>query len=381
MKKIGILTFYKAQNYGAVLQAYALQEKINDLGFDAYHINFQDKLYMNNNSSLVRKIFSVIKLSKGNVYKYIKTKNISSKTSNLFEKFRKNNIHESKKKYNKNDISCSNLEYDAFVCGSDMVWSDIGQDLETYFLRFTDYEKRIAYAPSITGTDNYSIEKNEMMKEYINGIKHLSVREKSGIDYINKITARKAFLAIDPTLLLTKDDWIDKLYLQKNTDDKYVLVYMFQGSKSISKEIKTFAKKNNLKIRYIPMTIDERYNEVKNGFSGSYGPKEFLELFLNASFVVTNSYHGLIFSINFNIPFVLYHRETDNKWKDHENRMNGILDMFNLNERYLYYNNHIKNNFINLNYDSINDKLHSLTNESLKYLKNSLNSVDKKKIN
>lgn len=379
MKKIGILTFYKAENYGAALQAFALQEKITELGYNAEHLKFQDKIYSNQKkSSTFKKITNILKSTNGQIYKYFKTRSIAHKTSSKFVEFRSKYISESEENYDQTNIQTANNVYDEFICGSDMVWSDIGQDLEIYFLTFAEYNKRIAYAPSITGTSNYAEEKNKKMHEYINGIKYLSVREKSGVEYIKKITNRDAFHAVDPTILLNKNQWIDLLKLKETKEKKYILVYMFEGLKKLKPEIKKFAKRNNLEIRYIPMTIEERYVEITNKYSGTYGPREFVELFLNASFVITNSFHGLLFSINFNIPFALIHRGSENKWKEHENRMNSILEILNIKNRYLNYNDKFEDELLDLDYKTINNRLKKIKDESIKYLQSSIEDSIKK---
>lgn len=376
-KKFGILTFYKAENYGAVLQAYALQKTIENFNVKVDHIQYSDQLYGTTNlkTSTIKKIKTILKLSDYNLIKYCKTRNASHQTSQKFIEFRKKNLSTSIQNYSKQDIDAANSIYDGFICGSDMVWSDIGQDLEVYFLTFAPYEKRIAYAPSLTGTKNYSEEKNKKMKELINGIKYLSVREKAGVEYIKNLTQKEAFHAVDPTLLLKKSEWKEYLGIKTEAKEKYILVYMFQGSKKLNKKINKIAKNNNMKIRYIPMTIDERYKDLNNGYTSCYGPKEFVELFLNASFVITNSFHGLLFSLNFEIPFVLIHRGKENKWLEHEDRMKSILNLLKINDRFINVEDEITDKYLKLNYNSINKKINELRKNSLNYLSNALSEI------
>ena len=377
MNKIGIFTFYNAQNYGATLQAYALQEKIVSLGYDAEHIRFFDKIYDQPASPFVYKVKRIISISGGHFLKYKKTKEIARKTRFLFESFRKEYIHTSREAYYSiEDLTECNHLYSGFVTGSDMVWSDIGQDLEVYFLTFSDYNKRIAYAPSITGTDTYSDSKNSEMKRLINGISQLSVREKTGVEYIKRITGRNSFWALDPAFLFSREEWARKLSLTIKKDKPgYILVYMFDGSKQYSRQISEFANKYNLKIRYVPMNVEERFEEISHGRQGVYGPKEFVDLFLNASFVITNSFHGLVFSLISQVPFALVHRGQGNKWHEHESRMSSLLELFSIPERYIDAKNGIPSSFINLDYSNINPLLNHKIDESVLFLNNALNSL------
>jgi hypothetical protein len=218
MNKFAILTFHDTRNYGAILQAFALQTIIQNLGYEVEILRYYDKNYIGASkySYSFSEVFKLLKVNKFKILTYIKTYSKKNSATDKFEFFRRiyfKNSHDAY--YDYDDLEKANKDYHGFICGSDMIWSDIGQDLDIYFLNFADSKKRISYAPSITGTTNYSKDKNLKMYERINRIRFLSCREQSGIDYIKTLSGRIAELVLDPTFLLKKNDWINNLDLKE----------------------------------------------------------------------------------------------------------------------------------------------------------------------
>lgn len=348
---LGIMTFFDVKNYGAALQAFALQSILKNNGYSSEFIKFYNEKKENNTKDnkgmkwYVKTLWNI----KFDIYKFIKTQTSRKKVDSMFENFRREYFSISKNAYyDLEDLKNDESKYKGFITGSDMVWTDIGQNLDAYFLKFTDFNKRISYAPSLTGTKSFNDDKNSKMKEFINGMKFLSCREQEGVDYVKKITGREATLTLDPTLLLDKEEWKKLLSINNNKKEKkYILCYMFEGvPKNIKKQIKKIAKQNDLEIRYIPMNIQEHYHEIKLGKTGAYGPREFVEMFLNASFVVTNSFHGLLFSIIANVPFMVIHRDKNCKWTANEERMTNILNIIEEKDRFINLNQKIDMSYL-----------------------------------
>lgn len=379
MKKLGIMTFYDIQNYGAALQAYALQKAIEKYDVVPEFVRYYEQsIDEHTNKNGIKQYVKVLKNCNYNVYNFLKAYPSASNVKTKFEDFREKYFKTSQQVfYGKNQLINADSIYDAFVCGSDMIWSDIGQDLDVYYLKFASPNKRIAYAPSLTGIDFENDRQIEYIRKSINGIRFLSCREKYGVDAIKKITGQDAFHAVDPTLLLTKDEWISNFEIDNTTQEKYILCYMFQGvPKNILKQLKKIAKERSLTIRYIPMGTNEFVLEQKAGNSASYGPREFVELFSKATFIVTNSYHGLLFSLIFEKPFVLLHRDSSNVWGIHEERMSSILALLGLENRFIKLNDLITSEYLTLDYSNLMRQ--SINNErikSIEYLKNALNTV------
>lgn len=381
MKKIGMLTFYSEYNYGAMLQAYALQTKIKELGYSAEFIRFFDRKFKEekptNAICRVKKILKNLKSVEFSIKKYIINRHIGERKYSLFDDFVERYISTSRNAYySLEDLKKADNEYDAFVTGSDMVWSDIGQNLDAYFLTFASEGKRISYAPSLTGRENEMVEQREQYKNWINRIDFLSCREKYGVNYISNITGRKAKQVVDPTLLIEKEVWKEKFHIEKRHGQPYILCYMFRGiKKAMLKKIKYYAKENNLRIIFIPMSVQETLYDLKNGSDASYGPKEFVELFYNASYVVTNSFHGLLFSLIMNKPFSLIHRGKGNEWLKHEERMTNILSLLDIENCFVNESDFDMNLNWDIDYNIINSKISELRRDSLDYLSNALKSI------
>ncbi len=379
LKKFGILTFYDAQNYGAILQAYALQFAIEKLGGKPEFVRYYDQHdKKSTHKNGIKDYFNVLRDCNFDLFGFLKTYSVASNVSSKFSTFREKYLNLSQQAfYSKEELRDADELYDAFICGSDMIWSNVGQDLDIYFLKFASPNKRISYAPSLTGIDFFDAQRVEYLKRSIEGIRFLSCREEYGVDAIKKISGRDAFRAVDPSLLLTKEEWIQNLNIQEDNSYPYILCYMFGGvSAKINKMIKLIAKNNNLKIRYIPMCVKEYTSELKNGYSASYGPLEFVQLFSNASFVVTNSFHGLLFSLIFEKPFVVLHRSSESIWKPHEERMTNILSLVGLGDRYLRLEDSITSKYLCLDYSSkINNILADEREKSMAYLNNSIQTI------
>ena len=382
MKKIGMLTFYSEYNYGAMLQAYALQTKIKELGYSAEFIRFFDRKFKEekptNTICRVKKILKNLKSVEFSIKKYIINRHIGERKYSLFDDFVERYISTSRNAYySLEDLKKADNEYDAFVTGSDMVWSDIGQNLDAYFLTFASEGKRISYAPSLTGRENETVEQREQYKNWINRIDFLSCREKYGVNYISNITGRKAKQVVDPTLLIEKEVWKEKFHIEKRHGQPYILCYMFRGiKKAMLKKIKYYAEENNLRIIFIPMSVQETLYDLKNGLDASYGPKEFVELFYNASYVVTNSFHGLLFSLIMNKPFSLIHRGKGNEWLKHEERMTNILSLLDIENCFVNESDFDMNLNWDIDYNIINSKISELRRDSLDYLSNALKSIN-----
>lgn len=379
MKKIGILTFYNAKNYGAALQAYALQQQIKAFGRESEFIRFIDNINSTDEKLKgIRHYIRNFRLVNYRLKNYFLVRENGCETQHRFNDFVEHYMNISRQSFSTvSDLKREEKNYAAFVTGSDMVWSNIGQNLEAYFLQFTKSNKRLSYAPSLTGRDQESEEEREQYKKYIDGIAYLSCREQYGVDYIKRLTGREAKLVVDPTLLLDADEWINSLELKKNTNCKpYILCYMFNGEiKYIQKNIERIAKNKGYDIRYVPMSPREVLKEIKRGVKPAHGPKEFVELFYNASFVCTNSFHGLLFSLIMNKQFFLFHRGSCNEWVKHEERMTNILQQIGLEDRFIFYSDLGNGVSDEIDYSDVNVKIERLRTESKEYLQSALDSI------
>ncbi|EGT3601060.1 polysaccharide pyruvyl transferase family protein [Clostridium perfringens] len=368
MKRIGLMTWFSYYNYGSALQVTALSTKIKELGYKSEVINYIPH-------------GQIRTLDDGKIFRYyieklnskVKNRNLNSiedKDRDLkFKNFLDNNLSFTDLCETKSDLFKLNEKLDAFVCGSDQIWAPIRFNPK-YFLDFVSNDrKKIAYAPSIglEKIEDKFIEKR--MASLIEKFNYLSIREEQGKKLIKKICGKEAKVVLDPTLLLNKDEW-KNFESPYESNDKYILCYFLGYNEKNWKSVKELAERENLKIKIIPV-FDKDYKlgyEVCNGV----GPGEFLTLLKNAEVICTDSFHGTIFSINYEKNFYVYERFKNNDKISQNSRINNILKLLNLKNRLITINNENSINNIEINYKEVNNKLNSLRIESLEFLDDSL---------
>lgn len=389
--KIGIVTYVKCDNYGAELQAFALQWKLNSLGYDAEVINLEKRnIDMKRNPDVIKGaikqrfkqegIFAFVSI----VRKFLETKKritdedkykaINENKHKLFERFFENKVRHSEKYYSLDEISnATDLKYDVYIAGSDQIWNYIHTDrLDVYFLMFANKfkAKKISYAASVS---IYDIPKKwrAAYKTYFENIDVLSVRELHGAELVSKYSNKKAEVVLDPTFLLTKEDWVREVANDCGVEGDYLLIYTLSGSPHIRKMAHGIARHLNLKV----VNIKSGYSdEPDDGTINVYeiGPAEWVGLWSKAKYVVTDSFHGTAFSINFNIPFTTLVNPNSMM----NSRVLSILKIMNLESRIVYdtLKGDLKPNDIALDFTETNRILKQWKEKSLNFLLHALNS-------
>lgn len=219
-------------------------------------------------------------------------------------------------------------EADVFITGSDQVWNYLIVDRDgTYYLDFVKNRRTCSYAASF-GVASIPQEYREFYRKNLNNIDSISVREGSGAEIVKNVTGREAKVMPDPTLLVNQETW-NRLCATPNDTGKYILVYKITKADKLLSFSKKLSKKTGLPIVYIP-------NDLKSGSIGklktNVGPEEWLGYIKNAEYVVTNSFHGTVFSILFNKKFF---SEVSSKVNPSTSRLKSLLEMFGLEERTL----------------------------------------------
>ena len=388
--KIGIVTYVKCDNYGAELQAFALQWKLNSLGYDAEVINLEKRnIDMKRNPDVImgaikqrfkqEGVFAIVSI----VRKFLETKKritdeeykaINENKHKLFENFFENKVRHSEKYYSLDEISnATDLKYDVYIAGSDQIWNYIHTDrLDVYFLMFANKfkAKKISYAASVS---IYDIPKKwrATYKTYFENIDVLSVRELHGAELVSKYSNKKAEVVLDPTFLLTKEDWVREVANDCGIEGDYLLIYTLSGSPHIRKMAHDIARRLNLKV----VNIKSGYSdEPDDGTINVYeiGPAEWVGLWSKAKYVVTDSFHGTAFSINFNIPFTTLVNPNSMM----NSRVLSILKIMNLESRIVYdtLKGDLKPNDIALDFTETNRILKQWKEKSLNFLLHALNS-------
>lgn len=360
--KIGILTFNKTLNYGALLQMYALQTKIEEFGYDCKVIDYKCEAVENDEIGFSLKTKKSFKQKLKNILMY-KIQNDNLRKFNMFnDKY----INVTLNRFDKNTISDSENDFDRFIVGSDQVWNlELTNGDFTYFLNFlNDSDKKRSYAASL-GYSKIPDKYLEENKKYLQQFCKINVREEEGKKILSSILQDKDIdVTIDPTLLLEKFKW-NKI-LTKNSklkNEKYILVYLPCKSKETFKLIKKFAKEKKCKIKFIHRSIYSKFG-MENIKSAS--PNEFLDLIYNAEYVITGSFHAMCFSIIFNKQFFYTIPPIANRGS----RLINLADMFELKNREFNNKNIINNK--NIDYKKVNKILKEKREESAEILRKTL---------
>lgn len=299
--KVGMITFHNGSNYGASLQTYALQETLRELYQEVCIINYKNPFIMQGlNRIRLGKSLRYIYFTISDVINY-KSNGIKIKRFyNFFEKY-----YNLTKLMDKHQLINTDLNCDLYVSGSDQIWNPLLNDIvdESYFCQFSGVKNRIAYASSIGNYKFTNKEWNAAIQEYLKSYNKISVRENA--DLIHQHVGLLPETVIDPTLLLTIDDWKNKFKLTSRAEE-YVLVYAMGNSKKILAFAKRVAQEKGCKIKYIGNELRSDRNVI---YIKEAGPIEFVDLFYNALYVVTNSFHGTAFSVNFRKQFASIYNE------------------------------------------------------------------------
>jgi hypothetical protein len=353
--KIGILTFHRAINYGAVLQTYALQTSIEKLHVTNEVIDYRCKKI----EEMYQPFFNAKSFSTW-IKCLLRSPKIRKKTQKFYS-FRDRYIKTGVRPYlSSEEMSEINKEYDCFVVGSDQVWNKdcTGFD-NTYFLNFVqEDEKKNSYAASF-GTDQVSAKCVDEYTRLLENFRYISVREHQGQAIVKELLHREASIEIDPTFLLTQEEW--KRMATRPIDGNYILLYLMQSSGSLLHFAEDLSKKTGLKICYI---CDNLKKPIRAEYLRAVGPEEFVGLFASASYVVTNSFHGTVFSIIMNKNFFLQLQAPGSA----NARLENIMDTYNLRTRQIVNG---KNDYLDqeVDYGPIDEQIMIERKKSMDYLK------------
>ncbi len=380
--KICILTHPLHNNYGGLLQAYALQKVLRDMGHDV--VTDRDGYWKNSPIPSFRdRLFSLII----NILSYLGISRIVRTPSCTLNYLLDNyNIGMNNKKFVRNNIRTVSLfknrslpskhtinKYDAFVVGSDQVWRSKYVDPSIYFLNFIQSKriKKVAYAASF-GTDNLGEYTQKELEDSKKGAKQfdtISVREINGIDICNNILGVEAVQVLDPTMILDKSDYLKLIKEEdRNISKKIANCYILDKSKEKTNIINNICLKLGLEAVY--SMPDEYKASDKNIKKSTYIPiSSWLSLFRDSKFVVTDSFHGTVFAIIFNVPFVSIVNDDRGA-----SRFNSLLKLFGLKDRMI---NNIEDlscvDLLNIDYNRVNIIHKQWKRKSLDFLINNIN--------
>jgi len=285
--KIGILTYYKVLNYGAVLQAYALQKVLQSLGHNAFLINYQPKE--------LTKEYKSVKITKLRYVSYWLKLCRRLFLFSPFNRFVKNYLNEGTLYTSLEQLFNDPPTADAYIVGSDQVWrTELSGNNDTFFLPFSTNDMlKIAYAASCGGDHSFLKDKNKV--RLLQNFNAISVREEALRGELQK-KGTGAETVLDPTLL-----WNDySEFIRENTEGDYIVVYNVLLTRNFKNKLKYLRKSTKMPI--INIGPDYLLGADKNLLG--VNPSEWINLLYHAKYVYTNSFHGVVFSVNFAKKFL-----------------------------------------------------------------------------
>lgn len=372
--KIAILTLPLNHNYGGILQAYALQTILERMGHNVTVLDVNRYPTISPYKALLAYPFRFFKrYIKGDKKVTIRRECLLRKRNSYFCKFTEIFI---RKNINRFEYSSLNTlpeyKFDALVVGSDQIWRPVYfKPIENAFLNFArDWNiKRIAYATSF-GTDKweYSSTQTEICKDLVNKFNAISVRESSGVKLCNNYFNIHAQHVLDPTMLLGIDDYLnllDKSNIENNKKGR-LLVYILDNSLNKQKIINFIAEKRSLEKNNIGVAVFDESLSLNQRIQPPV--EDWLQGFVNANFVVTDSFHACVFSILFNKPFIAI-----GNIQRGISRFSSLLNMFNLQDR-LIDEKETPTKILTqiINWEHVNNILKEKKEYSLTFLKSAL---------
>ncbi|MDY5189529.1 MAG: polysaccharide pyruvyl transferase family protein [Succinivibrio sp.] len=363
--KIATLTLNGHYNYGNRLQIYALTSYIKRFGTS-------NNLWWSGNYNLFsKKNFSLKeKLKFISNYNNFQKQIIFNNKINAIREFKIKRFSDTKidiKTVDINDVHIAN-QYDYFIVGSDQIWNPLfwcntKEYEKAMFLKFAPKEKKIAYAASI-GLESLPKHFEKIFTKNIEEIEHISVREIAGAEIIEKLTGRKVPVVIDPTLLLSTNEWtsIEQKPVWYNNEE-YILTY-FLGD--MPESLVKFSKFNNCRI-YNLMDPDDINLYVSS-------VEEFLYLVHHAKLFCTDSFHGCVFSIIFKIPFMVVKRKEKN-CPNMMSRLDTLFQIFHLSSQYCDFSlsKFDFEMYLHPDFSNVDSILKNERTKSLNFFKNAMN--------
>lgn len=344
-RKIGIITICRCNNYGAELQAYATARKLKRMGYDAEIIDYlYYKSWKFKDSHVSRPLVPMntkerlIYWGKYRLVDFMITEIApyfmpnQKRRIKRFSFFHKENTPFSKQYRSMDDLYNNPPLYDIYMTGSDQVWNpSSSSNIEPYFLTFAPKgAKRVSYAASF-GVNEIDESLQPLYTQFLNAYDGISVRESGGCELVKQLSGKEATWVLDPTLLLTRSDWMNVAKTYPHIPQHYVLIYQLSDSPAIVSLAKRISKEKKMPVLRIAKRAYcvESEEGILNILDA--GPSEFISLIAGADYVLTNSFHGTAFSVNMGVPFwaVVSAKKKNNS------RMESLLGLLGLEGRIL----------------------------------------------
>ncbi len=378
--KIGIVTFHSAHNYGAVLQAWSLQEYLRQQGHQVEIVNLRlpviDKLYCLVNktdkkvckSEWINRMVNSAYYGVRYVYRHLRPDAGKVEKYRKFEQFINRQLPVTKEFHTYEELCGAQLEYDALIAGSDQIWNAVMMRniSPAYFLHFANEDAlRISYAASI-GTEEIPAEYKMLFRRYLRNFDFISVREKKAKSEVEELTDIPVELVADPTFLLERKDF-DQLLKKPKTSGKYIYVHNVHLSRideALNSVVEEMSRRLNLPV--IHNWGKKVFSNEVGHFTG--GVDEFLGLVSSAEYIITNSFHCTVFAIIYQRNFI-----TIPHYK-HPDRMKNLLETLGISEHLIGSDKGIPKDLqqLSIDYRAVEEKKSAMGAHAKEFLKKAL---------
>ena len=374
MKQVGIITYHHYYNYGTVLQAYALQKAVETISGKTceiidFRVSEEKRL---SKSQLValrfRRLFVYIKEFK-RVWRLKHYGNVLTAKLPAFNRFFTDELIVGDKVYHKfAELEENPPKYEVYVTGSDQTFSPkIGLNPAMFLAFAPEGAKKVAYAPSV-GVSTLTEDEKKTISNYLSSYSELSCREARGVELLKECAPDKDVqLVVDPTLLLDAADW-NQIAEKPTIQGKYILCYFIGHRKYYRDYARKLSEQTGYPLYFIPVSWMDL--EKQNNMLAEAGPTEFLGLICDAAIVLTDSFHGTIFSINYRKDFYSFLKIKGGSAALDNSRISGILERLGLKDRLLDENSKV--NFSYVDYSFADQRLTEERESSKAFLRNAL---------
>lgn len=385
MKKIGLILAYNS-NYGAMLQAYALQNKIRELGCHTEIISFRQsgfKRHVRMEAGLIPIYWNKIVCSLFKNYNASQWDDVHKENLLLREKetniFIKENLFDIKVYGDYKSLKEGAKAYDAIVVGSDQMWlpeSMLGFFNSMYFV--PNYVRKISYATSL-GVSHYPWYAHHGARKAWNRMDFISVREEQGRNIISKICKNlHVEIVCDPTYLYDKDSWLKFIPYKQLSSDRYVLCYFLGNNPDLFIIAKEFARIKGLKvvsILSVEYSVNGDLSFADITVKGA-SPQDFINWIRGAEYVLTDSFHGIAFSVINEKQFYVFYPKRDNIKQSRNSRIDNILNMWDCKDRLVFNLKDLELVEIPIDYNFLSPKVCDMRHSSISFLKEALSFND-----
>ena len=331
MKRISILTWLHNGNYGSILQGYALQRYLRNVGYEVTNIDLCPSVLekLKNCWKQGNPFLSLVKEKKvsWDAKKACPDKKALGCRIEKFDDFLKSNFFLTRTYRKFSDLREIVGKYEAYLCGSDQVWSPMLLSPSYYFDFLPESDKKISYACSF-GMNYIPEQKKERIANWLKRYNAISVREEPGLNIVEELTDKKAVVNVDPTMLLNAEEWNLLVKSERPVAEPYMLCYFLSYNEEQWQKAAKIAKDKGLKMVVIPAT-KESYKKGDEVIC-DVGSVDWVNLIKHADMVATDSFHGCVFSIIYQRQFMVFKRFSDNNKLSQNSRVYTLLSAYGL---------------------------------------------------